>query len=89
MYLSINGDQANCSIVLLTADNIAGPYLYQGPVVFSGFYNTANSAVSYKNTDLELVLGEQAFAAYTLCHRQPQRMATPLAQLHRPLRVLR
>ena len=60
MYLSINGDQANCSIVLLTADNIAGPYLYQGPVVFSGFYNTANSAVSYKNTDLELVLGEQA-----------------------------
>ena len=34
MYLSINGQNANCSIVLLTSDNIEGPYLYEGPVVF-------------------------------------------------------
>ena len=60
MYLSINGDNANCSIVLLTSDKISGPYLYQGPVVFSGFFNTSNAAVSYKKTDLELVLGDQA-----------------------------
>jgi arabinan endo-1,5-alpha-L-arabinosidase len=60
MYLSINGDNANCSIVLLTSDKISGPYLYQGPVVFSGFFNTSNAAISYKKTDLELVLGDQA-----------------------------
>ena len=59
MYLSINGDNANCSIVLLTADNIEGPYLYQGPVVFSGF-NLGSTTLSYKYTDLEIVLGTQA-----------------------------
>ena len=59
MYLSINGDNANCSIVLLTADNIEGPYLYQGPVVFSGF-NLGSTTLSYKYTDLEIALGTQA-----------------------------
>ena len=58
MYLSINGDNANCSIVLLTSDNIEGPYLYQGPIVFSGF--NIGSSLSYKYTDLELALGTQA-----------------------------
>ena len=53
MYLSINGDKWYSSIILLTADNIEGPYLYQGPVVISGFYD----GTSYKDTDLELVLG--------------------------------
>jgi arabinan endo-1,5-alpha-L-arabinosidase len=42
--------------VLLTSANIAGPYIYQGPVVISGFY----SGTAYKDTDLELVLGTQA-----------------------------
>ena len=37
MYLSINGFKWNSSIILLTADNIRGPYMYQGPVVYSGF----------------------------------------------------
>ena len=55
MYLSINGLDWRSSIILLTADNIAGPYLYQGPVLVSGF--TVNGA-SYKNMDLELVLGK-------------------------------
>ncbi|MBQ8713856.1 MAG: glycoside hydrolase family 43 protein [Prevotella sp.] len=58
MYLSINGQNANCSIVLLTSDNIEGPYLYQGPIVFSGF--NIGSSLSYKYTDLELALGTQA-----------------------------
>ena len=58
MYLSINGDNANCSIVLLTSDNIEGPYLYQGPVVFSGF--NIGSSQTYKYTDLEIALGTQA-----------------------------
>jgi len=57
MYLSINGDNANCSIVLLTSDNIEGPYLYEGPVVFSGF--NIGSSQSYKYTDLEIALGTQ------------------------------
>ena len=60
MYLSINGPKWNSSIILLTADKIEGPYLYQGPVIFSGFNVDANkTALSYKKTDLELVLGEQ------------------------------
>jgi len=56
MYLSINGDGWYSSIIMLTADNIAGPYRYQAPVVMSGF----RSGNSYKDTDLEIVLGEQA-----------------------------
>lgn len=54
MYMSVNGDNWYSSIVLLTADNIEGPYTYQGPVVVSGFTNS-----DYKDTDLEMVLGEQ------------------------------
>ena len=53
MYLSINGDAWHSSIILLTADNIVGPYLYQGPVVISGFDNGDHS---FKDTDVELVL---------------------------------
>ena len=56
MYLSINGDDWHSSIILLTADKITGPYLYQGPVVICGFYDTQHS---FHDTDLELVLGEQ------------------------------
>jgi arabinan endo-1,5-alpha-L-arabinosidase len=56
MYLSINGDGWYSSIIMLTADNIVGPYRYQAPVVMSGF----RSGDSYKSTDLEIVLGEQA-----------------------------
>ena len=60
MYLSINGPHWNSCIVLLTANNITGPYVYQGPVVISGF-NVSGSpdALDYKNTDLELAIGTQ------------------------------
>ena len=58
MYLSINGFTWNSSIILLTSDNITGPYRYQGPVVVSGFNVT--SATSYKDTDLELAIGTQS-----------------------------
>ncbi len=57
MYYSLNGAKWNSSIVLLTADEVEGPYCYQGPVVFTGF-STAGSSKSFKNTDIELVLGE-------------------------------
>ena len=56
MYLSINGDGWYSSIIMLTADNITGPYRYQSPIVMSGF----RDGDSYKSTDLEIVLGEQA-----------------------------
>ena len=56
MYLSINGDAWHSSIILLTADRVTGPYLYQGPVVICGFQDSGHS---YKDTDLELVIGEQ------------------------------
>jgi arabinan endo-1,5-alpha-L-arabinosidase len=57
MYLSLNGAYWDSAIILLTADDIEGPYVYQGPVVFSGF-STADSSDSFHDTDLELVLGE-------------------------------
>lgn len=56
MYLSLNGSTWNSVIILLTADDIEGPYVYQGPIVYTGFSND-NEALSYKNTDLELVYG--------------------------------
>ena len=58
MYLSLNGANWNSGIVLLTSDNIEGPYDYVGPVVFSGF-STADSSKSFHDTDIELVIGEQ------------------------------
>ena len=60
MYLSINGPTWNSSIILLTADRITGPYVYQGPVVVSGFnVSGAPASLGYKNTDLELAIGTQ------------------------------
>ena len=55
MYLSINGDYWYSSIILLTADNIEGPYRYQAPVVISGFFENN----TYKETDLEIAIGTQ------------------------------
>ena len=57
MYLSLNGSTWNSVIILLTADEVEGPYVYQGPVVYSGFSNTIDE-LSYENTDLEIVLGD-------------------------------
>ena len=66
MYQSLNGNNWNSAIVLLTADQIEGPYVYQGPVVFTGFdssipnYTVGDADRSFKDTDLELVLGEMS-----------------------------
>ena len=57
MYMSLNGDNWRSVIALLTSDKITGPYVYQGPVVFSGFQWTDLPNQTYKQTDLELVLG--------------------------------
>ena len=55
MYFSVNGEAWLSSIVLLTADQITGPYEYQGPVVVTGFRSTS---IDFHQTDLELVVGE-------------------------------
>lgn len=71
MYLSLNGPKWNSTIILLTSKNIEGPYVYQGPVVYTGFNNTDNPKVSWKLTDLELAIGEQKTlpARYNLGNR--------------------
>ena len=56
MYYSIT-DNAHAVIVLLTADNIEGPYEYQAPVVFGGFNNNQGRHGDYRNTDMNLVEG--------------------------------
>ncbi len=58
MYLSVNGVDWHSSIVLCTADNIEGPYQYADTIVYSGFEtNPADPANSFRNTDVEKVLG--------------------------------
>lgn len=58
LYMSVNGDDWNSVIVMLTADNIEGPYEYGGPVVYSGF--SAGEKHPAEQTDVYRVLGEGA-----------------------------
>ena len=58
MYMSVNGDDWNSVIVMLTADSIEGPYSYAGPVVYSGF--DAGEKHPAELTDVYQVLGEGA-----------------------------
>jgi len=62
MYLSLDGGWGanNCLIVLLTSDTIDGTYVYEGPVVYSGFYSATDERISFKKTDLELAIGTQS-----------------------------
>ncbi len=54
MYLSVNGDYWKSSIVMCTADDIDGPYTYQGTVVYSGFNHSTDN--NYTKTDVPQVL---------------------------------
>lgn len=56
MYLSVNGDAYKSSIVLCTADQIDGPYIYVDTIVYSGFDNS--STFHYSKTDVPKVLGD-------------------------------
>ncbi len=56
MYLSVNGQVWNSSVVLCTSDNIDGPYTYQGTIVYSGFTN--GSVNNVNSTDVPRVLGQ-------------------------------
>lgn len=57
MYMSVNGNDWNSAIVLLTSDSIEGPFEYIGPVVYSGFNNDSHPV---EKTDVYKVLGENA-----------------------------
>ena len=68
MYMSLNGDHWCSSIVCLAADNIEGPYIYQGPVVFSGFqgtyaHNSYAAANDWQHTDLAIATGATSLPA--------------------------
>ncbi|MCR5452542.1 MAG: family 43 glycosylhydrolase [Lachnospiraceae bacterium] len=56
MYLSLNGSKWNSAVILLTSKDIEGPYVYQGPVVITGFKAAEDKdALSMTNTDMKLV----------------------------------
>ena len=62
MYMSLNGDHWCSSIVCFVSDDIEGPWVYQGPVVFSGFqgtyaHNSYVAADDWKHTDLAIATG--------------------------------
>ncbi|MCM1490560.1 MAG: glycoside hydrolase family 43 protein [Muribaculum sp.] len=61
VYLSLNGDNWASVIVMLTSDSPKGPFSYEAPIVFGGFNGQSYSgkSVNYKDTDIEIVLGEQ------------------------------
>ncbi|MCR5294141.1 MAG: family 43 glycosylhydrolase [Lachnospiraceae bacterium] len=62
LYQSINGGHWNSAVVLLTSDNIEGPYVYQAPIVFTGFQSVNDDPSrnrSWKSTDLALALAAQ------------------------------
>ena len=68
MYMSVNGDNWASSIVCLAADNIEGPYVYQGPVVFSGFqgrydHNGFTKTNDWTHTDLSIATGATSLPA--------------------------
>lgn len=68
MYMSINSDNWCSAIVCLAADHIEGPYIYQGPVVFSGFqgyyaHNGYAASDDWKHTDLAIATGATSLPA--------------------------
>ena len=62
MYMSLNGDYWCSTIVCFTSDSAEGPWIYQGPVICSGFsgqfgHNGYDKANDWKNTDLAIATG--------------------------------
>ena len=68
MYMSLNGDNWCSSIVCFTSNDLEGPWVYQGPVVFSGFqgtytHNSYAATDDWKNTDFAIATGETSLPA--------------------------
>ncbi len=62
LYMSLNGDNWGSSIVCFSSDKVTGPFIYQGPVVFSGFqgtyeHNSYAAANDWQHTDLAIATG--------------------------------
>lgn len=63
MYMSLNGDNWCSTIVcFISSDGLEGPWIYQGPVVCSGFsgryaHNGFAASGDWKNTDLAIATG--------------------------------
>lgn len=62
MYMSINSDNWCSVIVCLTSDKAEGPWVYQGPVIFSGFAGKWDhvgftKTDDWKQTDLAIATG--------------------------------
>ncbi len=73
MYMSLNGDHWCSTIVCFTSNDLEGPWVYQGPVVCSGFsglftHNSYAAKDDWKNTDLAIATG---------CTTLPERYAVP------------
>lgn len=62
MYMSLNGDNWCSTIVCFISDDLEGSWIYQGPVVCSGFsgryaHNGFAASGDWKNTDLAIATG--------------------------------
>lgn len=80
MYMSLNGDNWCSTIVCFISDDLEGPWIYQGPVVCSGFsgryaHNGFAASGDWKNTDLAIATG---------CTSLPQRYNTDKWSLYGP-----
>ena len=80
MYMSLNGDNWCSTIVCFISDDLEGPWIYQGPVVCSGFsgryaHNVFAASGDWKNTDLAIATG---------CTSLPQRYNTDKWSLYGP-----
>lgn len=68
MYMSVNGEWWCSSIVCLTSNSPQGPWVYQGPVVFSGFqglsaHNGCAASGDWQYTDLHIATGATSLPA--------------------------
>ncbi len=63
IYLSANGDNWKSNIVLLTADDVEGPYSYAGSVVYGGFVES-----DFGQTDAPKVLGTEELPERYITH---------------------
>lgn len=64
IYQSLAGsDYMNSVIIMCSSENIEGPFVYQGPVVFGGFNVTTNSTTDWTKTDLGIALGTTSLPA--------------------------
>lgn len=75
MYMSINGNSWNSSIVLLTSDDLDGDWTNRGTVVYSGF--TESGVHDYKDTDFANIVGSDENAKKFISEHYKRGSYTP------------